>query len=241
MNICLFRLKEIGKPLFINDARACHIIKVLHKKVGDTFNCGIIEGKRGIATITSITKDNLCFDFVATADDLALLPLSIIVGFTRPVQLRRLLRDMAALGVRELHITHMDTGEKSYMQSSIASIENLNALLLEGAMQAGVTHIPKVHIYESLDSALLFFSKDMASTKVALDNVKAQEKLCDYIKNATPPVIAVIGSERGFSDRERCLLLDNDFVLCSMGERIMRTETACTVASTIILEKLGAF
>ena len=47
--------------------------------------------------------------------------------------------------------------------------------------------------------------------------------------------ISAIGSERGWTDRERKLLEDNGFIRCGMGERIMRTETAATVAGSIIL------
>jgi RsmE family RNA methyltransferase len=52
-------------------------------------------------------------------------------------------------------------------------------------------------------------------------------------------VLAAIGSERGWTDRERDLLERAGFTLCSMGSRILRTETAATVASSIILDAMG--
>ena len=54
MNICLFNPDEIEKPLSIKDERAVHIIKILHKKEGDTFTAGITGGKAGRALITKI-------------------------------------------------------------------------------------------------------------------------------------------------------------------------------------------
>ena len=51
MNICLFEESELGKPLAKHDERTQHIIKVLHKKEGDSFDAGIIGGKAGKATI----------------------------------------------------------------------------------------------------------------------------------------------------------------------------------------------
>ena len=51
-------------------------------------------------------------------------------------------------------------------------------------------------------------------------------------------VVAAIGSERGWTDRERSLLESKGFIRCGMGERIMRTETAATVAGAIILSEL---
>ena len=38
MNICLFTSEEIGTPLSTRDERGQHLIKVLHKKEGETFS-----------------------------------------------------------------------------------------------------------------------------------------------------------------------------------------------------------
>ena len=51
--------------------------------------------------------------------------------------------------------------------------------------------------------------------------------------------MAAIGSERGWTDKERNLLEKYGYVRCGMGERIMRTETAATVSASIILNKMG--
>ena len=47
MNICLFSQDEVEKPLDIRDPRAEHILKILHKKEGDSFSAGIIGGMAG--------------------------------------------------------------------------------------------------------------------------------------------------------------------------------------------------
>ena len=59
MNICLFSKDEIEKPLDKKDERAQHILKILHKKEGDFFYAGIIDGKAGNAQITEITDSLL--------------------------------------------------------------------------------------------------------------------------------------------------------------------------------------
>ena len=75
---------------------------------------------------------------------------------------------------------------------------------------------------------------------LALDNVNPEARLADVLKQGSSvPVVAAIGSERGWTDRERRLLEEQGFVRCGMGERIMRTETAATVAGAIILSELG--
>jgi RsmE family RNA methyltransferase len=48
-----------------------------------------------------------------------------------------------------------------------------------------------------------------------------------------------VGPERGWSDRERDRLEDSGFVRLSMGNRALRTETACVAAAVLALEKIG--
>ena len=54
MNICLFKQEELNRPLSIKDKRGEHIIKILHKKEGDIFSAGVINGMAGTVTIKKI-------------------------------------------------------------------------------------------------------------------------------------------------------------------------------------------
>ena len=110
MNICLFNKDEISLPLDLRDERGEHIVKILHKKEGDTFTAGIIGGQAVTATITKIEGSfkeggSLFFEFKPESDGKPLTKLKMIIGFPRPIQLKRLLRDIAGLGVCEVHLT----------------------------------------------------------------------------------------------------------------------------------------
>ena len=277
MNICLFSSEEIEFPkpfLSFDDKRGEHILKVLHKTQGDSFTAGIIGGASGTAVITKVdnSEKKIFFEFKAEGDGKPLNPLKMIVGFPRPIQLRRLLRDVAALGVSELHLTGTELGEKSYMQSDLAQPEKAHELLLEGTVQAGSTHVPKVFIHSSVKECLNEIkgagsldgawsldgvrslslskgpSKKCSKTLLCLDNINPVCSVSDAmeaLRLAQRPqmegceIIAAIGSERGWTDNERRLLEQAGFVRCGMGERIMRTETAVTVAGAIILNSMG--
>lgn len=311
MNICLFREDEIGKPLSLRDERARHILKILHKKEGDCFHAGIIEGFEGEAKITKIERfskksadgkkefddGKMYFTFEAKNSGKPLYPLKMIIGFPRPIQLKRLLRDMAGLGVCEIHLAGSDLGEKSYLCSDLADENELHKLLLEGTVQAGGTYVPKVFLHKSLDECFadlgilcdvgdessvnaqnsLLNSKSSVNagdfcanggssanaenfcanggssasgeTKYfALDNVNPKSSLLKELNflhsnsNVVPCLknaFAAIGSERGWSERERKLLETCGFVRCGMGNRVLRTETAATVAATLILAKMN--
>ena len=256
MNICLFSESEISKPLSKNDERAKHILQILHKKEGDTFTAGIIDSKAGSATIQKIDEQNIYFTFNPLSDGKKLYNLKMIIGFPRPIQLKRLLRDIAALGVCEVHLTGTELGEKSYMQSTLVEKGNAYKMLLDGTVQAGSTHVPRLFLHKTLKECITYLEenenkKDLHHIlRLALDNVSPSCSLqsamndlpcvrCDNTCDDAKMVYAAIGSERGWTNKERELLKENGYILSGMGCRIMRTETAATVAGSIILNTMG--
>jgi RsmE family RNA methyltransferase len=255
MNIVLFSDNDIQPEgdffIPIRDERAKHIIKILHKDVSDTLEAGIIDGMGGTATIKEINSQGIYLSFMENNEGKPLHPLAMIIGFPRPIQLKRLFRDMAGLGISEIHLTGTQLGEKSYMDSNLIERGTAFASLLDGTVQAKSTHVPKLFTYTSVSNCLSsIFSTNSLSTPIRLnlDNIRPQSSLGHYLedhKNQLPKtrekstfVYAAIGSERGWTDMERQLFDEYGFATCSMGERVLRTETAATVAASIILDKM---
>lgn len=251
MNICLFSPEEILNPLDIQDERAQHILKILHKKEGESFSAGIIGGQAGTAVIKKISVEEkkssdgkktfkggkIYFDFTPESDGKKLYPLKMIIGFPRPIQLKRLLRDMASLGVQEVHLTGTELGEKSYLKSDLATKGEAEKFLLDGSVQAGSTQIPKLFIHQTLKNCLEQI--DLEGKLLALDNIEPSQSLSCALKEKPQKAVAAIGSERGWTNSERQLFKQNSFELLSMGKRILRTETASTVAASLILDSMG--
>ncbi|MCR5288710.1 MAG: 16S rRNA (uracil(1498)-N(3))-methyltransferase [Treponema sp.] len=248
MNICLFNPGEQSIPL--RDERAQHLIKVLHKKQGDTFTAGIVGGKAGTATITKITdKTNsdggtLSFTFEPQSEGKPLYPLTMLIGFPRPIQLKRLLRDMAGLGVCSVMLTGTELGEKSYMQSTLVQRGAAYKMLYDGTVQAGSTHVPEIQTFNNLKQSVECIHD---SVKIALDNIRPSVSLFQFLQqnplqdtgNQVYNITAAIGSERGWTNSERDFLEHSGFTLCGLGSRILRTETAATVAASLILAAMG--
>lgn len=251
MNICLFSPEEIFNPLDIQDERAQHILKILHKKEGESFSAGIIGGQAGTAVIKKISIEEkkssdgkktfkcgkIYFDFTPESDGKKLYPLKMIIGFPRPIQLKRLLRDMASLGVQEVHLTGTELGEKSYLKSDLATKGEAEKFLLDGSIQAGSTQVPKLFIHQTLKNCLEQI--DLEGKLFALDNIEPSQSLSCALKEKPQKAIAAIGSERGWTNSERQLFKQKGFELLSMGKRILRTETASTVAASLILDSMG--
>ena len=240
MNIVLFE----GEPRFPRgDVRYQHIKKVLRKGAGDRFRAGLVDGSEGEATITSIDDSGVSFEFRPTGPMRPLYPVNLVVGFPRPIQLKRLLRDVASLGVSSVTLAGTDLGEKSYRESTLVDRGAAREGLLEGCMQAGGTAVPELKMTDSVDRAIDGFRSLERPRIVVLDTDRPDCPLYrspDLSRTAgTSPLVLVIGSERGWTARERAFFRDSGCAVCSLGSRILRTETACTAAIAIALSGAG--
>ena len=243
MNIILFEGETIPAELSRQDERARHILKILRLTEGDTFRCGLVNGPSGICRIERITAEALSLFWEKTADKKALYPVTLLVGYTRPISSKRILREAASLGVERIIFTGTDTGERSYRVSNLWKTGEYRKYLTDGAQQAGSTAVPGVLFFPDVVSVLEAVHPGTGMTGaemdlVVLDNVHSCGRMSEY----TPPrssVLLAIGSERGWSDRERELFSKRGFISLSLGERILRTETACSAGLAVLLARMG--
>jgi len=244
LNIILFESKNIPEKISIKDERAKHILKILKLKEGDKFSCGLINGPSGIGSITSIDSYWIHFLWNKTEEPKHLYPLTLLIGYTRLVSSKRILREAASLGVERIVFAGTDTGEKSYRDSKLWTGE-YKKYLLDGAQQAASTGIPEIEFYTTLDSFFHTYLGDGASKfsnarmeSIVLDNIEPSVKLSEYTYRGKSSLLA-IGSERGWSARERKIFRNHQFVFASLGARVLRTETASTAGITILLARMG--
>ncbi len=231
VNIILFSTDETKLP--ICDKRVEHINKVLKLQPGDSFDAGIINGKKGRATVEKTENGFMYFSFDFNIETFLPKPLTLIIAQVRPICMKRILREVVSLGIEKLILTVSDLGEKSYLTSSLYNSDEYVEIMKDGAMQSGETNLPECIIVPSLDKAITYSS----GKKILLDNVIGKVELSDMNLKGTSVTLA-IGPERGWSDRERNLLLENDFSPALLGRRILRTETAAVASTFLVLSKI---
>lgn len=240
MNIILFEADEQTQMLQKTDVRARHLNKVLRKKAGDDFDAGIIGGKRGKGRIEHIdTEGNMRLSLNCTEAAPIKSGLSLALGFPRPIQLRRLLRDLTSMGLSRIDLVLTDLGEKSYRDSNLFQNGGDRQAMREGLEQARDTVYPTLKIWASLDELLGQKNEEQAAF-FAADNAPGAGPLFSLLQQNTKEQLNIfVGSERGWSERERRLFDEHHIPRASMGSRAMRTECAAIVASALALECLG--
>lgn len=237
MNLVLLEPAELARPLPLADRRARHILDVLRRAPGDTFDAGVIDGPRGKATLTAVNATALTFSFQETTPAAAPDPIALIVGLPRPQTARDILRDATTLGVGTLHFVRTEKGDANYAQSALWTAGEWRRYALAGAEQAFATRLPAITPGQSLADAVA--ALPAGSIRVALDNYEATSPLGEIALPRGAHVTLAIGGERGWSGAERDLLRARGFVLAHLGARVLRTETAVTAALAIVRARLG--
>ena len=244
MNIILFDPDEMDRAaLPVSDRRARHIDQVLGLKEGDSFTMGVLGGGRGQGRLVRRDPDGfLHFSFELTAEAPPLYPVTLVVGLPRPQMAKRILRDATTLGVRRIVFFTTERGSKSYAQSPVFQPATMHELLREGAEQAVSTRLPEVALASYLKAALALACapEDLC---VACDNDEPAMALTAFAGGLSmrpaQNLVAVIGAERGFSHAERALLRLHGCTLVSLGDRVLRTDTACITALSLLLAGAG--
>jgi 16S rRNA (uracil1498-N3)-methyltransferase len=240
VNLVLFDPEEIDRPLPRRDRRAVHLLRVLRRHEGGTFDAGLINGPRGQGTLATVGADALTLTFAWGAEPPPLDPLILIIGLPRPQTARDILRDATSLGVAAMHFVATEKGEPGYAQSRLWISDEWRRHLITGAEQAFDTRLPEVTHGHPLPDVMGRLPGGVA--RVALDNYEsttplsrwAREPLSPEDPGSSPVVVVAVGPERGWSPAERTALCTAGFVLAHLGSRVLRAETAVTAAVVLL-------
>ena len=240
MNMILFNEYAEANLISASDERAKHIVESLKLKVGDDFRMGLVNQSEGRAKVEKITEEGVTISYEELTKP-ELYPVTLLCAQVRPICMKRILREAVSLGVGRIILTGSDTGEKSYLSSNLYKTDEYKEYLLDGAMQSAHAGIPQVSFTNSVDGALKVLKDNGFQTEdcslIILDNVIGAVPLSTSIIKKS--AVLAIGPERGWSQRERNLLIGNGFSPMLLGSRVLRTETACSAGVAVLLSRMN--
>jgi RsmE family RNA methyltransferase len=164
--------------------------------------------------------------------------LTVVVGLPRPQTAKKLLHDLASLGVDRIIFFEAEKSDPSYAQSSLWRDDAWREPLRKGAGQACSCLTPEIAHAPHLVAAL--GHRDSKIWKASLDPYVASGPLGAAPKNFSGGCLA-LGPERGWSEAERRTLADAGFTSYHLGDRILRVETAAVAGASLMLAGLGVW
>ncbi|TCB81183.1 16S rRNA (uracil(1498)-N(3))-methyltransferase [Acinetobacter sp. ANC 4173] len=225
MNIVLLDPRQTESEVWSISAKRQleHLHRHLELKVGDTLKVGIQNGKRYLTEVMEVSETAVRLKPLHEESVPAKLPVTLIVAMPRPKVLRRLIMDSVTIGVEKIVLLHSYRVDKSYWQTPF--LQQIDQYVTLGLEQAGDTVAPKIEIYKRFKP----FVEDVLPTWITPEKpAYVAHPYADInMPNAmTHACTLLIGPEGGFIPYEIELLEQNGCQAVSLGNRILRTETA---------------
>jgi RsmE family RNA methyltransferase len=201
-----------------------HITRVLRVAVGDSLVVGVESGRMGTGTVTRIDDDLLEMTVTLDRDPPAALPVTLVIALPRPKVLNRVVAAATSMGVKRIFLINAWRVEKSYWSSPRLSVDNLREQAIAGLEQARDTVMPLI---ETRRFFRRFVEDELPSIAEGTLKLAAHPRASDaFPREVREAVTLAIGPEGGFIDAEVASLERIGFRAVSMGERILRVETA---------------
>ena len=200
-----------------------HLNQHLQLKAGDTLKVGVRDGQRYLTEVQSITAQQIMLRPIQAENVPNKVPVHLILALPRPKVLRRMIMDAVTLGVERISLIHSYRVDKSYWQSPF--MQQLDDYVTLGLEQAGDTIVPEIQLYKRFKP----FVEDVLPTLIT--EQRPAYVAHPYAEQSMPHAIAhgcnlIVGPEGGFIPYEIDLLKKNGCQAMSLGNRILRTETA---------------
>ena len=218
-----------------------HISRVLRCKENDKLEVCDMDNNEYICEIREINKDNILLDIIEKVNIKreSSLKVKLYQGMPKGTKMELILQKLTEIGVDEIVLVQTKRSvTKIDNKKEDKKIERWERIIYEAAKQSKRGKIP------TLRGVLTF--------KEALEDMKNNDlNLCPYenertisikecLKDVSADTIGIfVGPEGGFEEDEIEKIQDIDGKVVSLGPRILRTETASVVASSIVLYELS--
>lgn len=224
-----------------------HIKNVLRLKINEKIEiCDINTGKNYICSILEILKDKIICSILEEFDSQAEpnAYINIIQGLPKGDKFEWIIEKCTEVGVSEFTplkmercITKVDD-EKQQQKK----LERWSKISESAAMQSKRNIIPIINKFEEFNN-LPSIIKDYDYAFVAYENekentIKKALKTINNISNKKLKIAVIIGPEGGISDEEIEKINKWNIPIITLGNRILRTETAPIVISSIVLYEI---
>ncbi len=218
-----------------------HISRVLRCKENDKLEVCDMDNNEYICEIREINKDNILLDIIEKVNIKreSSLKVKLYQGMPKGTKMELILQKLTEIGVDEIVLVQTKRSvTKIDNKKEDKKIERWERIIYEAAKQSKRGKIPTLRGVLSFKEAL----KDMENNDLNLCPYENERTISikECLKDVNASTIGIfVGPEGGFEEDEIEKIQDMDGKVVSLGPRILRTETASVVASSIVLYELS--
>lgn len=231
-----------GNDAVITGDDVKHIYKVLRLETGDKVNINDQRGHEYIGEILSIDKMEVKVKLI---EELAVnneSPIEIFLfqGLPKSVKMDLIVQKATELGVKEITPIITERVVVKTELSEFSKTERWKRIALEACKQSKRTIIPEVNApieFENLINRLDSF--DLVVVPYENEEGFGIKQLVKDNNKRVKTAAVIIGPEGGFEESEIATLREKGSYIVTLGQRILRTETAGLVCVSLLQYEYG--
>jgi 16S rRNA (uracil1498-N3)-methyltransferase len=227
------RYFSINSNLELSKDDIYHIKKVMRMKKGDNISI-IWDENVYLCEITGFTTDNILYKVDKKIKENNELNIDITVAFTivNETKTDYILQKCTELGVNNFIPIITERAKIKINDKIDKKITRWNKILKEASEQSYRTKIPSITNIYTLDELI----KKEFDVKLLCSTTEKKKSIKKVLQNSTKydTIIIVVGPEGGITELEEKKLNENDYKSVSLGNTILRTETAPVFAVSAI-------
>ncbi len=237
---------EKSKAYILSKDEVAHIHKTLRMNVGDEIEIFDGKGKAYSGAISSIARNQIEVDLIEPIASGGELNVEIIVyqGIPKAQKMDWIVQKLTELGVAKVVPVKFERCVRTIDEKEEKLIGRWQKIAIEACKQSKRSFIPVIEKQKNLSelkqeieqnclTLLCFENEDRLSIK------KFLRQDMDIKLESRAKIGLIIGPEGGFSDYEKESMESLGAISVSLGNTILRTETASVVGASIICYELG--
>lgn len=230
------------QSITITGADVNHIKNVLRLNCGDEITVGDGKGKDYLCKIVEISNDYVVADIEDIFANAAELPVRITLfqGMPKADKMEFIIQKAVELGVAEIvPVMTQRTVVKLDAKKETKKLERFQAIAMSAAKQSGRGVVPQVKEFMTFKQALEY-AKSLDMNMIPYEDAKgigyAREVIHSVAGHESLGIF--IGPEGGFAKEEVDLATQIGAKCITLGNRILRTETAGMAVLSILMFEL---
>jgi 16S rRNA (uracil1498-N3)-methyltransferase len=228
----------LGNTAALSGDHAAHLARVLRAEVGQEFDIATGTEVR-LGTITSISEDRIEFALGEELERRSLPKITLALAIFKFDRMEWAIEKCTEIGVSRIIPVIARRSDAHLASAAAKRHERWQRIVRQAAEQSRRSAPPEIGAPVKL--------KELAGivpggTRVVLAESLAGSddgaRLADVLRPLPNEVALAVGPEGGWADEETASLLDAGWIAASLGETILRAETAAIVATALTLEAL---
>ncbi|MEG1448306.1 MAG: 16S rRNA (uracil(1498)-N(3))-methyltransferase [Oscillospiraceae bacterium] len=227
---------------YIKNDDAKHIKKVLRMKIGDTIDICDTNGYDYMGIISELSDGLVCVDLLekSLSKSEPNINLTLYQAVPKGDKMEFIIQKATELGAAKIvPVVTKYCVSRPDEKSAKKKTERYQRIALEAAKQSQRGKIPVIENQIGFEQAISEMGKSQHSI---IFYEKATDSFENAIKKASEnnkDISIMIGSEGGFSEEEIAWAMEKGIQIVSLGNRILRCETAPLTAISIIMYETG--